>query len=111
MPTRILQITFKLRAPVPEYRSLCQLLAPAFAALPGLRWKIWVLNEREKEAGGFYVFESEEALNEFLSSALAAQVKSHPALYDFEATVFDVMVEVTAMTRGPATTAAWKVLA
>jgi hypothetical protein len=32
---------------------------------------------------------------------LAAQVKSHPALSDFSAKLFNVMDEVTAITRGP----------
>jgi hypothetical protein len=106
MPAKILQINFKLKASTPEYQSLCQSVAQAFAAVPGLRWKIWVLNDREKEAGGIYLFEREQALNDFLSGPLATQVKSHPALYDFSAKVFDVMEEVTAITHGPVAAAA-----
>jgi hypothetical protein len=45
-------------------------------------------------------------LNDFLSGPLAAQVKSHPALSDFSAKVFDVMDEVTAVTHGPVGAAA-----
>ena len=101
MPTKVLQINLKLKTSVLEYHSLCQSLAQTFAAIPGLCWKIWILNDRQKEAGGIYFFESEHALNDFLSSPLAAQVKSHPALFDFSAKVFDVMEEVTAITHGP----------
>jgi hypothetical protein len=103
---KILQINFKLRVSTSEYQTLCQSVAQAFAGVPGLRWKIWILNEREKEAGGIYLFESEGALNDFVSGPLAAQVKSHPALADFSAKVFDVMNEVTAVTRGPVWAAA-----
>ena len=103
---KILQINFKLRASTSEYQALCQSVAQAFASVPGLRWKIWILNDREKEAGGIYLFESEGALNDFVSGPLAAQVKSHPALADFSAKAFDVMEEVTAVTRGPARPAA-----
>jgi hypothetical protein len=101
MSAKLLQINFRLRASTSEYQSLCQSIAQAFADVPGLRWKIWLLNDREKEAGGIYLFESEQALNDFLSGALAAQVKSHPALYDISVKPFDVMSEVTAITRGP----------
>jgi hypothetical protein len=66
-----------------------------------LRWKLWPLNDREKEGGGIYLFESEQALNDFLSGPLAAGVKGHPALYDFSAKTFDVMADVTSITRGP----------
>jgi hypothetical protein len=45
-------------------------------------------------------------LNDFLSGPLAAQMKSHPALYDFSAKVFDVMEGVTAITHGPVAAAA-----
>ena len=101
MAVKVLQINFRLKASTPDYQSLCQSVAQAFAGVPGLRWKIWLLNDHEKEAGGIYLFESEQALDGFLSGPLAAQVKSHPALSDFSAKLFDVMEEVTAITRGP----------
>ena len=101
MPAKVLQINFRLRASTPEYESLCRSVAQVFAGVPGLRWKIWILNDREKEAGGIYLFESEQALNNYLSSPLAAQVKSHPGLLDLSAKTFDVMEQVTAITHGP----------
>lgn len=101
MSERIVQINFKFRASTADYQNLCQSIAEAFAAVPGLRWNIWLLNHPEKEAGGIYLFESNQALNDFLSGPLVAQVKSHPALYDLSAKAFDVMADVSAVTRGP----------
>jgi hypothetical protein len=101
MPAKILQINFRLTVSTADYESLCRSMAHAFADVPGLRWKVWLLNERQKEAGGIYLFESEQALNSFLSSPLAAQVKSHPALHDLSAKPFDIQEDVTAITRGP----------
>ena len=37
-------------------------LAEQYAAVPGLRWKIWIINEAEGEAGGIYLFDDEESL-------------------------------------------------
>ena len=101
MSARILQINFKFRASTADYQNLCQSVARAFDAVPGLRWKIWLLNEQEKEAGGIYLFESDQAVNDYLSGPLVAQVKAHPALYDVTAKAFDVMEDVTAITHGP----------
>jgi hypothetical protein len=48
--------------------------------LDGILARHRILNDREKEAGGIYLFESERALNDFVTGPLATQVKSHPAL-------------------------------
>jgi hypothetical protein len=102
----ILQINFRLNVSPAEYRELCKSLAPVFANVPGLTWKIWLLNEQEKEAGGIYLFNSSQALENFVNGPLAAQVRSHPGLRDFTAKQFDSMDEVTAMTHGPIAAAA-----
>jgi hypothetical protein len=97
----ILQINFKLDTPVAEYERICQALAQSIADVPGLRWKVWLLNEGKKEAGGIYLFATEQALTDYVAGPLLAQVKSHPALQDLSVKKFDVMEEVTAITRGP----------
>jgi hypothetical protein len=97
----ILQINFKLNLPTAEYQKMCESVAQAVADVPGLRWKLWLLNEKEKEAGGIYLFQDEQSLNNYLSGPIVAKVKSHPGLQDMSAKRFDVMEEVTAVTRGP----------
>lgn len=84
-----------------QYVKICQSVARPIAAVPGLRWKVWLLNEHEKEAGGLYLFDTEQALNEYLAGPIVTQVKSHAALRDLSAKKFDVLEEVTAITRGP----------
>lgn len=97
----VLQVNFRLNAPVAEYVKICQSVAQPIADVPGLRWKIWVLNERENEAGGLYLFDTDEALDDYLAGPIVAQVKNHSALRDLTAKKFDVIEEVTAITRGP----------
>ncbi len=102
----ILQVNFKLNVSPAEYQKICESVAQAIADVPGLLWKVWLLNEQEKEAGGIYLFQDEQALNNYLSGPIVAQIKSHPALRDLSAKRFDVMEEVTAVTRGPIPAAA-----
>ena len=101
MSTSILQLNFKFSVTGDEYTQAVSPLAEKFAALPGLRWKIWMINEEESEAGGIYLFDDEASVKEYLEGPLAAQVTSHPALSDFSVKHFDVMDDVTAVTRGP----------
>jgi len=99
MAEKILQLNFKYSVTADEYHQAAAGLAGQFAAIDGLRWKIWFIND--SEAGGLYMFESGEAASAFLKSPLAAQVTGHPAFSDFSVKLFDVMDEVTAITRGP----------
>ena len=101
MPGRILQINFKFNLSRAEYEQAVSDLAANFAALAGLRWKVWIMNEAEKEAGGIYMFEDEASLKAYLEGPLAAGVISHPALSDFSVKQFDVMDDVSKVTRGP----------
>jgi hypothetical protein len=98
----ILQINFKLSVPVAEHSEICQAVAQAIADVSGLRWKVWLLNEQEREAGGIYLFDTEQALNDYLDGPIVGQIKSHPGLQNLSAKKFDVMEQVTAVTRGPA---------
>jgi len=101
MSAKILQINFHLNVPRAEFEQIAASLADDFAELPGLRWKIWLMNEAEQEAGGIYLFADELSLNAYLEGPLAAAVMAHPALSDLTAKVFDSIEEVTRITRGP----------
>ena len=101
MNEKILQINFKLNASRSEYEQVAHTMAGEFADVSGLRWKIWLMNEAEKEAGGIYVFEDETSLGAFLSGPLAAKVSNHPALTNMTVKQFDNLAHLTAITRGP----------
>lgn len=101
MAEKILQLNFKFNVPRADYEQLADAIAGEFAKVEGLRWKIWLMNESESEAGGIYLFEDESSLEAFLGGPLAAQVSSHPAVSDMSVKQFDSMANVTAITRGP----------
>ena len=101
MSMKILQLNFNFSVSKAEYEQAGSQLAKQFAELGGLRWKIWLINEAEREAGGIYLFEDEKSAQAFLEGQLAAQVKAHKALSNLSVKQFDVMDELTAITRGP----------
>ena len=97
----ILQINFKLNVSPAEYRKIAESVAQTIADVPGLVWKVWLLNEQDGEAGGIYLFQDEQSLAAYLSSPIIAQIKSLPQLREISAKRFDTIPEVTAITRGP----------
>jgi hypothetical protein len=104
--SNLLQVNFKLNVSVDEYRQAADSLAQAFADVPGCRWKVWLLDEAEKAAGGIYLFESKAALQGMLDSPLWAGVGANPALKDFSIKSWDVMDAPSTVTRAPIPTPA-----
>ncbi len=98
---RILQINFKYGVPRADYEAAIAGLAQPIAEVPGLRWKVWILNEAESEAGGHYLFDSAAAVDAYLKGPIVAGIVAHPALRAFSVKQFDVLPEVTLVTRGP----------
>jgi len=101
MSVRVVQINFKFNVPRSDFEAAEFPMAPEFAAIPGLRWKIWIINEEQSEAGGLMLFADQAAADAFLTGPLAAKVTGHPALSDFSVKQFDVQESVTRTTRGP----------
>jgi glutathione S-transferase len=97
----ILQINFKLNVRPAEYQKVIESVAQRIADVPGLLWKVWLLNEQENEAGGIYLFQDEQSLADYLSGPIVAQIKSLPQLHEISAKWFDTVQELTAVTRGP----------
>lgn len=97
----ILQINFKFNMSERDYERALEPLAGDIAAVPGLLWKVWLMNEAEGEAGGIYLFQDRPALDAYLNGPIMAGVCAHPALSGFSVKKFDVMGDLTAITRGP----------
>jgi hypothetical protein len=103
MAEQILQINFALNVTPAEYRAFAAGVADTVAQVPGLRWKVWFLDENAREAGGIYLFEDERTLNDYLSGDIVKTVRTHPALRSATFKHAPVMADVTAVTRGPIT--------
>jgi hypothetical protein len=97
----ILQINFNLNVPVTEYQMMVDSVAHAFLDVPGLKWKIWLLNPSAQEAGGIYLFDSQASLDAYLNGPLVAQLRGLTSIGNISIKQFEVMPAVTALTRGP----------
>jgi hypothetical protein len=101
MSQKILQVNMKFSIPRADLEKAWLDVAKPIADLPGLRWKVWLMNEAEHEAGGIYLFESEAAAQSYLAGPIVAALKSSPAVSNISAKLFDVLESHTAITRGP----------
>src|SRR5450755_1821227 len=55
---KVFTTKFNYSMPTEELKKIMPAVAPGFSTIPGCCWKIWLINEDRKEAGGVYLFES-----------------------------------------------------
>lgn len=99
MPDTIMQLNSKYDMSTGDYIQAIAPLAEQIGAVSGLRWKIWMINRDEGEAGGNYMLEDAEHLDSFLESELVSRITNHPAPRDFSIKSFEVVEDETAVTR------------
>ena len=83
-----------------EYEAVCEELAGAFAALPGLISKHWLADKENNTYGGVYIWETREAYEAYLNSELFAGVGANPTLVNIVSKDFDVIEGPTRVTCG-----------
>jgi hypothetical protein len=98
MDGQIVQITYKLENSRDGYVEENLPYAQPIADTPGLKWKIWIINEDGAEAGGINFFEDGASVQEFLDGPIISEMKGDPSL---NIQTFDVLEELTTTTRGP----------
>ncbi len=101
---QILQINFSYIAAVDQLAQSFATVAQPVADTPGLRWKIWLMNEAANEAGGIYLFDNQAAVHSYLNGPIITALKEHQALSNFSVKTFDVLEGFTTITRGPVQT-------
>ena len=74
--------------------------APVIAQVPGLISKIWLTDEEKNTFGGFYLWESKSAMENFMHSDLVKAVVSRPFVQNVSSVDFEVNQKASVITRG-----------
>jgi len=80
--------------------------APIFGPsgeVKGLLWKIWLMNEAEKSAGGIYLFRDKASANAYVNGEIIAGLRTCDlcSAYDIEIKVWDILPVPTKISHGP----------
>ena len=101
MAKKILQINVRFNVTAKELKDEFKSAAVPISGVPGLKWKIFGMNEDQKGGAGIYLFEDEESMKAYLNGPIIAAMKEKKAFSGIEVKTFDVVEEATAITRGP----------
>ena len=94
-------ITFKLDGiDDAAYQAHAEQHAPVFAALPGLRAKIWLVNPQANTYGGIYTWNDVAAMRAYQGGQIFQGLQANPHMIDVAVRDFSVMDGPTKVTRG-----------
>ena len=94
-------ITFKLDGiGDAAYQAHAEQNAPVFAALPGLRAKIWLANQQANTYGGIYAWDDVAAMRAYLGGKIFKGLQANPHMIDVAVRDFSVLAGPTKVTRG-----------
>lgn len=94
-------VNFNLKgASEADYRALCDQLAPAFAAMPGLLAKVWLADAATNTYGGVYTWADKGAMEAYLRSEMFHNVVNHPNLTNITSKDFGILEGPTTVTHG-----------
>lgn len=99
-PNVNLQISFDLRCTPDAYRDLANHVAGAIAAVPGLLWKIWIVDEQRGRGGGVYLFTDRAAASAYVEGPIIQRLRANPAVAGVDVRLFDVLAGPSVITRG-----------
>jgi len=74
--------------------------ARAIAAVPGLIWKVWILDEAASELGGVYLFASRAAAQAYVDGPILEHLRHDPRVVRVEPRIWDTHA-LSALTRAP----------
>lgn len=102
MSQKILQINARLVVSPEQFESENGAESAQFIAnVPGVLWKIWIINQKTSEAGGIYLFADETTFEEYVNGPIMAQLTGYPLWTDFSAKSFDYLPVQSAITHAP----------
>ncbi len=104
----VLHLRFKLRVSPDVFLAHSREAAATIASVEGLIWKIWILQEKELEIGGIYLFANRETAEAYLEHPVVQAVRGNPAVVSSQSQLWDVENSLSALTRAPLRSGMWQ---
>ena len=96
----LLQIDFKIEGPFgEEMTKVYSNLAKSINEENGLIWKIWTESPETKEAGGIYLFETKETVEQYME--MHSKRLDEFGITDVNAKIFAINSGLTEINKGP----------
>ena len=100
MNAKILQVNYRCSLSRQAFEETLAPSANDLATFPGLRWKIWLVNEEQGSYGGIHLFDDQASVDAYLSQVIE-DLKGHPAVSDVTSRTFDIVEKPSLVMHAP----------
>lgn len=97
----LLHLRFRLRVSPDAFLSQSRIAATHIALVKGLIWKIWLVQNEEREIGGMYLFANREAAVDYLDHPIVQAVCNNPGVIATDSQIWNIEDSLSAITRAP----------
>jgi hypothetical protein len=94
------QVQYRITGDLRDYQNLAAAAAPQLAHLPGLCWKLWLLDPPTGDAAGIYLFSDAAAAAAFLGGPTLTGLRQHPGIAGVSAASLGVLTDLSLTTFG-----------
>jgi len=99
-PLACVEVHYQVAGSLDAYRTRAAAAAPHLAGVPGLVWKLWLLDEPTGEAAGIYLFADAAAAHAFVASPMLDALRQSPGISGVRARVLPVVPDLSRATFG-----------
>lgn len=101
VPSTLQLVTFRLDGlPEEAYRANSEQVAPLFAAMPDLQWKVWLADASSGLFGGVYAWRNRSAMEAYVDGEVFGALRATPGIVELTSRSFDVLEPPTRITTG-----------
>lgn len=93
-----LQINFELNTTPEDYLNACEHAVRAIVDVPQLQWKLWILSDDGKRAGGWYFFQDRAAAEAYANGPIIGRLRESGNVRNMEVRVFAAVESLTRLT-------------
>lgn len=94
------EVHYQVAGSLHAYRTRAAAVATHLAGVPGLVWKLWLLDEPTGEAAGIYLFADAAAAHAFVASPMLDALRQSPGISGVRARVLPVVPDLSRATFG-----------
>lgn len=98
MTQQCVHVEYELVVTAEEWSASCEAAADKLRQLPGLEWKLWLVDAAARSGGGIYLFRTAADADTFVHGPVLDGLRTNPAVRDVRVRSYAINAALSART-------------